>query len=318
MDIAIFFYNILIMSAFIFCFVIFSVLYSKHRRRPQLYISLMFFLFILDNLVLYMIEFLPVFTNYYQIVVEPAPYITNFLWLSIVVCYRAIFCSLRDEEMRLSEKLIWVFFLLLIFASTALYGNIISKYIILFSRHATGISVFAFALYKTLKERRAGLPPRERHPAVPQVSPLFLAASLALQIGAAIEGCAFTLFNVSLIQGRILSIEFISILYSVAAIRFLVPQLVSPTAREEKNTVFAAADDSTLKDFCDKFELTRRERDVVALLVQGLSNADISSQIFISEGTVKAHVHNIYTKLGVNSRLQLLSKLSDCQKEAGH
>ncbi len=314
MDIAIFFYNILIMSAFIFCCVIFFVLYTKYRQRCQLYISLMFLLFITDNLVLYMIEFLPVFSNYYEIVVAPEPYITNFLWLAIVFCYRAIFCSLRDEEMRMSEKLMWIGLLLLIFASTALYGISVFKYVVLFSRHGTAIGVFAFALHKTLKERKMGLRCQAEHLAVPKISPAFIIASLVLQITATIEGFAEIFGHVSLIEGRSLSIEFISILYSFSAVWFLVPLLVSSPATEEKSTVLAAGDNNMLGDFCDKFELTRRERDVLNLLVQGLSNADISSKIYISEGTVKAHVHNIYTKLGVRSRLQLLSKLSDYKK----
>ena len=55
-----------------------------------------------------------------------------------------------------------------------------------------------------------------------------------------------------------------------------------------------------------KTRLTPRERDVHELLRQGLTNLQIAELLFISEATVKAHVHHIYDKLGVRSRTALV------------
>ncbi len=51
--------------------------------------------------------------------------------------------------------------------------------------------------------------------------------------------------------------------------------------------------------------LTTREREVVALVAQGFKNKEIAKKMFISEQTVKNHVHNIFDKLGVSDRLEL-------------
>jgi DNA-binding NarL/FixJ family response regulator len=50
--------------------------------------------------------------------------------------------------------------------------------------------------------------------------------------------------------------------------------------------------------------LTEREREVLVLIAEGLSNADIGSRVHLSAGTVKDHVSAILTKLRVNSRVR--------------
>jgi len=50
--------------------------------------------------------------------------------------------------------------------------------------------------------------------------------------------------------------------------------------------------------------LTRREKEILALMVEGLSNSDIAARLFLSEGTVKNQVSVIYGKLGTNDRTQ--------------
>ena len=55
------------------------------------------------------------------------------------------------------------------------------------------------------------------------------------------------------------------------------------------------------------FDLTDREREILALLVKGLSNLEISNQLFISMATVKYHLTNIFTKLGAKNRVEAVT-----------
>jgi DNA-binding NarL/FixJ family response regulator len=52
----------------------------------------------------------------------------------------------------------------------------------------------------------------------------------------------------------------------------------------------------------ERFGLSLREIDVMKLIVQGRSNGEIASRLFLAEKTVKNHVNRIYAKLGVTSR----------------
>lgn len=55
-----------------------------------------------------------------------------------------------------------------------------------------------------------------------------------------------------------------------------------------------------------KHALTVREREVTLLVYKGYSNPDIADQLFISRNTVRNHIHNIFYKLDVSSRLDLI------------
>jgi DNA-binding NarL/FixJ family response regulator len=51
--------------------------------------------------------------------------------------------------------------------------------------------------------------------------------------------------------------------------------------------------------------LSTREREIVMLVAQGFKNKEMAERMFISEQTVKNHLHNIFDKLGVSDRLEL-------------
>jgi len=71
--------------------------------------------------------------------------------------------------------------------------------------------------------------------------------------------------------------------------------------------------DTLTEGFLSKYGITNREREIILKIMQGKSNADIAGELVISLATVKTHLHNIYQKLGIDSRYDLLAKVRSGQ-----
>ena len=56
--------------------------------------------------------------------------------------------------------------------------------------------------------------------------------------------------------------------------------------------------------FDESIEISERERDILTLLVEGLSNAEIAQRLFLSEGTVRNYLSSLFVKLEVSDRTQ--------------
>ena len=63
--------------------------------------------------------------------------------------------------------------------------------------------------------------------------------------------------------------------------------------------------------FCEKFEISKREKEVIHEVCNGLSNQEIADKLFISLQTVKDHTHRIYGKTSCNSRTQLINLVNE-------
>lgn len=63
--------------------------------------------------------------------------------------------------------------------------------------------------------------------------------------------------------------------------------------------------------------LTPREKQILGLVVMGMTNAEIASKLFLAESTIKSHLSSAFAKLGVSSRSEAASLILDPQSGAG-
>ncbi|MBO8172989.1 MAG: AAA family ATPase [Bacillaceae bacterium] len=76
----------------------------------------------------------------------------------------------------------------------------------------------------------------------------------------------------------------------------------------KKITSHLFAEDQNLHELAEQFQLTEREKEIVKLILQELSNKEIAKQLHVTEITVKKHVSSILKKTGVKNRLQLMKR----------
>ncbi|MPN27909.1 Transcriptional regulatory protein DegU [bioreactor metagenome] len=72
---------------------------------------------------------------------------------------------------------------------------------------------------------------------------------------------------------------------------------VSVTAKDHKETLYIS-------------QLTERENEIVALLLKGRTYKMIADEMYLSENTIKTHIKNIYSKLNVNSKTELIKLIN--------
>lgn len=65
--------------------------------------------------------------------------------------------------------------------------------------------------------------------------------------------------------------------------------------------------------FFEQYNISPREQELITLVLKGYSNQKIAETLYISLHTVKAHLRNIYPKLGIKSRYELITLLKDAQ-----
>ncbi len=69
-----------------------------------------------------------------------------------------------------------------------------------------------------------------------------------------------------------------------------------------------------IKEVGQRFELTKRETQVLKGVARGMTNRDVSRVLFISEHTVKDHLRNIMHKMGVNNRSLLICRIFEANQ----
>jgi DNA-binding CsgD family transcriptional regulator len=63
-------------------------------------------------------------------------------------------------------------------------------------------------------------------------------------------------------------------------------------------------------------KITQREKEILVLVLQGKANREIEKELFVSYKTVKSHLYNIYQKMEVKNRLQLMNAVQEYLKKA--
>ena len=100
-------------------------------------------------------------------------------------------------------------------------------------------------------------------------------------------------------------------MFSLFVYFFIARHYIYTYEPEQKNN------EKEVEEFLVRKDISKREREIISLLIAGKSNKEIASELFISYNTVKTHVKNIYRKLEITNRVQLIHKITITPKGDG-
>lgn len=87
--------------------------------------------------------------------------------------------------------------------------------------------------------------------------------------------------------------------------------------RDDREAPLRLKDGDAFSHCLESYGITAREGEIVRLLIEGRTNEEIAGRLFISNHTVKNHVHNVYQKLGIGNRVQLVQRFRSALEESG-
>jgi DNA-binding CsgD family transcriptional regulator len=99
-----------------------------------------------------------------------------------------------------------------------------------------------------------------------------------------------------------LAINAIDFCYNALIVIWSMRYLESMGADEDSTEIV----DLTANELIQKYQISKRELEIIQLVCSGRSNQEIADELFISVGTVKNHLYNIYLKLGISNRTRLV------------
>lgn len=278
---ALFFYSYALTLLTAAVFVGFGALYIRRKRRLYLLVTILFGLYLIDIMFLWMIEFIPGFAGLFHYIQTGSPFVYTLFDTSIILMYRVIVGDLLDYPISNKEAALWVICFVGIIAEWSIKSDLYHVVVDLVFPHALQAWTVISTVWIYVHQR--DVVERSRSKAA-----IFFIVVLAVFLSIDIFSNSNTL--------RSVAFELLGFIYTASGLAFLWQRL-----REDRRQVR----DMQPLAFAQEHDLTRREGEILILLLDHKTNREISAELCISIGTVKTHVRHIYEKVDVNSREEL-------------
>lgn len=310
MDITLFIYNIFLIILYT-CAIVYSFHLNVCKKQPlYLAINVMFVLFVLDNVIIYMTEFFDKFSSFYDLQFMTIPSFKTLIMMSIVIVYFLIQkYTLNKSFTTLDYLMLALLSICVLFIPLALNGALmVWSYYLPYQLITIYLSLVGLKYIKSNSNLLNKNPYMNLYKKILKYTLIF---SFLIIIEDTIVIFSFDVYSDILVKinNRSVSEDILTIIYAVYAIKYCSSKINSllkvenNVSNETKNIDFIG---SAFYEFVQHYNLTNREQDILKLLLQNKNNQEISENLFISIGTVKTHIHNIFQKVDVSKRNMLI------------
>lgn len=302
--VAIFIFNILLLLLYAFSLSIVGLDYYREKKPILLALMVFFSFFILDNVIIYMTEFIESFAHFYDQLFMVVPIIKAGIYLVNNYCCFWIVNLISQRSFKKSQWAILIGMGLWMLMTPLFPASAMQVWLFYLPNQL-------FLIYVGVSAWRAF-----KQNSISPTAAYYLKWIAVLCVVSGICILAedtFVIFNVdqySSLKVKIFNRNFCEDLFSIAAcllgLRYSLKQFFSnkTEALPEEKTL---RDEESLLAFSQHYQFTQRETEIFQLLLAEKSNQEIADTLFLSIGTVKTHVHNIFIKLEINRRNQIPS-----------
>ena len=307
--IAIFIYNIFLIILYALAMSLALNFYFRERKKIFLVLTIFLLFFILDNIIIYMTEFLLSFASTYNHSFMSTPVFKTIIYIVNNYCSFLIINLLQNKKMPQEHYVLLIIFSLWLLMIPMMPNSAVKVWLYYLPNQLLMIYMGVYT-WRRIKETDQG-----------EIVLTYLKWTGILLI---ISGIfilmedTFVIFNVDQysslsikMNNRNLCEDIFSILACLLMMKYFFVDSLSSSNQvhmeKKESQVFAA--------FACHYRLTEREKEICQLVLQNKKNQDIASEIYLSIGTVKTHVHNIFIKLNVSKRSQVLTVYQQFTKE---
>lgn len=304
--IAIFVYNILLIILYSITMVFAINSYLKEKNKVFLLISFYLAFFIFDNIIIYMTEFINSFAQSYDQAFMSAPAVKTIIFMGNAFFSASIIAELRKEKLKpfhyglLIALAVWM-------VSIPLLENSAFKVWLYYLGNQIFLLYLGFYCWRGTKKE------------LPDLNKGYLKKlaiiNFLFSILIVLED-SFVIFNVdqySSLTTKIYNRSISEDIFSITVCLLLFHFFLKERQISEEESPEEQEESIMIQRFCHAHQFTQRETEVFELLMFHRTNQEIADQLFLSLGTVKTHVHNIFIKLDIKKRTQIFPLFEDYQ-----
>lgn len=312
-------YNVFLIMLYTltFGFVLTYALNSEEEKKYLFFVvSLYLVFFIFDNLILSMTEIFKDFGNSYNQHFLGVPFVKTVIYLVNNMCQFWIVAKLRKETPSVIHycficiTFIWMVFPILNNSPLRVFMYYLPNQLLLIY---TGIYAKRNLTSLNISNRN-----KRYLKTISHVGVIFGFLIIVEDLFVIFNIDSYDLLNLR-IQNRNICEDMFTITVCFLIMKYILSDWkIISNVEEQLNSLDMSKNinnNSTLDLFYEKLHLTEREQEIFSLLLEHKSNQEIADQLYLSVGTVKTHVHNIFMKLEITKRNQLFEVYSSFENQ---
>lgn len=315
MDVLVFLYNVALLLLYGVAMIYSFIVYRLKKYPFCLYLTILFLFYIFDNTIIYMTEFLHDFSVEYDASFMSVPAFKTVIVIVTSFCLTNANSRILRKALSITDYLVlillglWDLFIPLLPDSALM----VWLYYLPYQLFTLYLSLSGLHFLKKDKKITEEVPFLKHYKKILQCTLLF---SFLIVGEDTIVIFNFDIYSHLLVKinNRSVTEDILSILYSIFFIYLFSKELQkntfpqAPVLPEGPGEIplTDTAENNSFYQFIKIHNLTSREQDILKYLLEDKNNQEISDILFISIGTVKSHVHNIFQKVNVTKRSQLI------------